>query len=275
MWIDAHHHLWQYNARDYGWMSDEMQPLRHDFLAPELESVLDGSGVSGSVVVQARQSVEETEWLLQLAGQCSLIRGVVGWVPLTDDGIGECLDRLCENRRLRGVRHVLHDEPDDDYMLREDFNRGVDKLASRGLSYDILVFERHLPQTIEFVDLHPNQIFVLDHIAKPRIREGILSPWRENIRKLARRPNVCCKLSGMVTEANWAEWKQGELTPYFDTVLAAFGPSRLMFGSDWPVVTLAASYQRWMSTVRQLLSGLSSDEQEMIGSGTATAAYRL
>ena len=273
--IDAHHHLWRYNARDYVWMTPEMESLRHDFLIPELQSVFAESGIEGSVAVQARQSVAETEWLLKLASESSLIRGVVGWVPLVDARVGECLDRLSRNPRLRGVRHVLHDEADDFYMLREDFNLGVEQLHARGLTYDILVFERHLPQTIQFVDRHPNQIFILDHIAKPRIREGVLSPWKENIQALAKRDNVYCKLSGMVTEARWNSWTRDDLAPFFEVVLSAFGPRRLMFGSDWPVLTLASSYKEWSNTVRSLIAALSSDEQELVGSGSASEAYRL
>ena len=275
MWIDAHHHLWRYNDRDYVWMTGEMESLRHDFLIPELQAVLAESGIGGSVAVQARQSLAETDWLLQLAGECPIVRGVVGWVPLVDARVGERLDCLSQNPRLKGVRHVLHDEADDFYMLREDFNVGVDQLHARGLTYDILVFERHLPQTIQFVDRHPNQIFILDHIAKPRIREGVLSPWKENIQALAKRDNVYCKLSGMVTEARWNSWTRDDLVPFFEIVLSAFGPKRLMFGSDWPVLTLASSYKKWSDTVRSLIGALSTDEQELVSSGSAIEAYRL
>lgn len=174
MLIDAHHHLWQYNNRDYVWMAGEMSRLRRDFLIAELRSVFAHSGVDGSVVVQARQTLSETEWLLQTAGETALIRGVVGWVPLIELQVGTCLDRLAQNPLLKGVRHVLHDETDDHYMLRDDFNRGISRLRAYNLTYDILIFERHFPQTIQFVDRHPDQIFVLDHIAKPRIREGVL-----------------------------------------------------------------------------------------------------
>ncbi len=256
-------------------MTGEMRALRHDFLVPDLRSVCEESGVDGSVAVQARQTVAETEFLLEAAGDGSPIRGVVGWVPLIDGEVGSCLDRLRRNPGLKGVRHVLHDEADDDYMLREDFNRGISELRARNLTYDILIFERHLPQTIQLVDRHPHQVFILDHVAKPRIREGILSPWRENIRELARRQNVYCKISGMVTEANWNTWKKQDLTPYFEIVLTAFGANRLMFGSDWPVVTVASSYKRWTDTFRSLVAELSADEQTRIGGGTAIEAYRL
>lgn len=275
MLIDAHHHLWKYNDHDYVWMTGAMQPLRRDFLIPELRSVFEESGVEGSVAVQARQSLAETEWLLQLACECPLVRGVVGWAPLINPRVEEFLDRLSQNPQLKGVRHVLHDETDDFYMLRDDFNRGIDQLLARGLTYDILIFGRHLPQTIQFVDRHPNQIFILDHIAKPRIRERILSPWKESIQELAMRGNVYCKLSGMVTEAEWDSWKRDDLVPYFDVVLSAFGSNRLMFGSDWPVLTLAGSYKRWADTVRSLIAELSADEQESIKSGSAITAYRL
>ena len=275
MLIDSHHHFWKYNDHDYVWMTGAMQPLRRDFLIPELRSVFEESNVQGSVAVQARQSLAETECLLQLADECPLIRGVVGWVPLINPGIEKIMERLSQNPRLKGVRHVLHDEADDFYMLREDFNRGVDQLLAYNYAYDILVFERHLPQTIQFVDRHPNQICVLDHIAKPRIREGILSPWKENIQALAKRDNVYCKLSGMVTEARWDSWTRDDLVPFFEIVLSAFGPERLMFGSDWPVLTLASSYKKWSDTVRSLIGGLSTDEQELVSSGSAIEAYRL
>lgn len=275
MLIDAHHHLWRYNDRDYGWMSNDMIALRQNYLLPELEQVTRASGVTGTIAVQARQTLEETESLLQMAAANPLLQGVVGWVPLIAPKVADDLDRFAADPRLKGVRHVLHDEQDDFYMLRDDFNRGVSLLASRGLAYDILIFEKHLPQTLTFVDRHPNQIFVVDHIAKPKIRAGELSPWQKNLAELARRENVYCKISGMATEADWTAWTQEQLRPYFDAVLQAFGPSRLMFGSDWPVLTLAGSYQRWVETFRWFIADLSPHEQEQIGRGTAIRAYRL
>ncbi|MGC2637472.1 MAG: amidohydrolase family protein [Acidobacteriaceae bacterium] len=273
--IDAHHHLWQYNDRDYLWMSGAMGTLRRDFLIPDLEAVAQESGVTGTLAVQARQSLAETEWLLELAALHPLLLGVVGWVPLCDARVEAELESLAQNHQLRSVRHVLHDEADDFYMLREDFNRGVGLLQSFGLDYDILIFERHLPQTIAFVDRHPKQVFVVDHIAKPRIRERIVSPWREGITELAKRENVFCKVSGMATEADWGAWTIEQMRPYFDTVLAAFGPRRLMFGSDWPVLTLAGSYRRWVDTFRSFIADLSADEQREISEGTARRAYGI
>lgn len=273
--IDAHHHFWEYNDRDYVWMTSEMTALRRNFLVPELKEVMRESGVDGTVAVQARQMTEETEWLLELAARNAFIRGVVGWVPLADPDAGKYLERFAQNPKLKAVRHVLHDEPDDSYMLRDDFNRGISLLRSFGPAYDILIFERHLPQTLAFVDRHPGQVFVVDHIAKPRIKARLLSPWRERIQELARRENVYCKVSGMATEADWNAWTADDLRPYFDAVLSAFGPKRLMFGSDWPVLTLAGGYKTWMDTFQSFIAELSADEQESMRRGAAIAAYRL
>lgn len=275
MTIDAHHHLWKYNDRDYVWMSDAMTVLRRNFLIPELEHVIRESGVEGTVAVQARQTTDETEWLLDLAARHSFILGVVGWVPLAAPDAVRYLEHFVQQPKLKGVRHVLHDEPDDFYMLRDDFNFGVGALQHYRLAYDILIFERHLPQTLAFVDRHPRQIFVVDHIAKPRIRDGVFSPWRERMKDLAKRENVYCKISGMATESEWKTWTPDILRPYFDVVLSAFGPKRLMFGSDWPVLTLAGDYKTWMNTFRSFICELSPDEQESICQGTAIEAYQI
>ena len=272
--VDAHHHFWHYRAEEYPWISDEMAPLRRNFLPADLESELLACGVSGAVTVQARQSMVETEWLLSLADEHSFVQGVVGWVPLTDANAEGHLERFAAHPKFKGVRHVLQDEPDGRYLLRPDFLSGVGLLGRHRLVYDILIFERHLPQTIEFVDQFPDQIFVLDHIAKPRIRAGVLSPWRENIRELARRRNVYCKLSGMATEADWIRWTPALLHPYFEVVLEAFTPSRLMFGSDWPVLLAAGEYGRWLETVKKWIAPLSPAEQARILAGTAREVYR-
>jgi L-fuconolactonase len=273
--IDAHHHLWHYTEKDYGWITDHMSVLRHDFLIPELTAVTKAAGVTGTVVVQARQTVGETEWLLGLAAHHPILKGVVGWVSLIDAGVEGDLARYVASPKLKGVRHVLQDESDDAYMLRADFNRGVSLLQRHSLVFDILIFERHLQHAIEFVDRHPKQIFVVDHVAKPRIKENIVTPWAERIRELAKRPHVYCKVSGMVTEADWATWTPKKLKPYFDTVLNAFSPQRLMFGSDWPVATLATTYQQWVDTVKAWIAPLSAPEQERILGGTAIEAYKL
>ncbi len=274
MRIDSHQHFWKYDPAHYAWINDRMAAIRRDFLPEHLAEEITRAGIDGSIAVQAA-GAGETEWLLDLAKEWDFIRGVVGWVPLIDADAEDRIARLAGNPKLRGLRHVLQDEPDPNYMLREDFNGGIRKLREFGLAYDILIFERHLPQTIEFVDRHPNQVFVLDHIAKPRIRTGEISPWRENIQQLAERRNLYCKISGMVTEADWDAWTPEQLRPYIDVVLEAFGAQRVMFGSDWPVCLVASTYPKWVMLMEETLKELSIDEQERIWGGSAIEAYRL
>jgi L-fuconolactonase len=273
--IDSHQHFWKYEPDEYAWIGPQMAELRRDFLPEDLAIERQRVGVDRSIAVQARSTIDETAWLLHLADANNCIAGVVGWVPLDAPGVEDQIERFAADPKLVGMRHVVQDEPDGRYLLRPEFNNGVSALGRLGLVYDILIFERHLAAAIEFVDQHPEQIFVLDHIAKPRIREGLLSPWRENIRELARRPNVYCKLSGIVTEAGWETWKPDDLLPYFDVVLNAFTPKRLMFGSDWPVLLLAATYQRWCSVVKYATAALTDSEQARIWGGTAAEVYRL
>jgi len=273
--IDAHHHLWNYSVEEYGWISEEMQVLRRDFTPADLKERMDAAGVAGAVAVQARQTVEETERLLQQARGNEFMLGVVGWVPFASAQVGRDIERFAADGKLKGFRHVVQDEPDDRFLLGSAFNAGVGELEGSGLVYDILIYERQLPAAIEFVDLHPRQRFVLDHVAKPRIRNGALSPWRERMRELAKRENVYCKVSGMATEADWSGWTAEGLRPYFEVALEAFGPRRLMFGSDWPVLEVAGSYGRWTATVRDWVVELSADEQRRILHGTAVEAYRL
>jgi L-fuconolactonase len=273
--IDAHHHLWRYSKEEYGWIAGNMAAIARDFLPQDLQQALSSSGMHGSIAVQARQAIEETQSLLDFAQQADVIRGVVGWAPIASPEFPAVLDRFKQFQKLKGFRHVVQDEPDDAFLLRSDFNAGISLLKQYDLVYDILIFERQLPAAISFVDGHPGQVFVLDHVAKPRIRERALEPWRAYIRELARRENVFCKLSGMVTEADWAHWRPQDLEPYFDVVLDAFGPKRLLAGSDWPVCLLAATYQTWFSTLREFISPLSSTEQEMILGGVASEVYSL
>jgi L-fuconolactonase len=273
--IDAHHHLWKFDAKEYGWIDENMQALRRDFLPADIHKELITAGIGGSVAVQARQTVEETRWLLELAGQNDFMKGVVGWVPLADPKVGGIIDQFASNPKLRGVRHVLQDEPDENHILREDFNRGIRELAHRNLTYDILIFERHLPQTIRFVDQYPKQKFVVDHLAKPRVKYKAISPWREHMQELAKRENVYCKISGLATEADHKKWTEEQLEPYIDTVLSTFGPRRTMFGSDWPVCLLAIGYQRWVGIVAKATARLSAGEQERFWGGTAIEAYGL
>jgi L-fuconolactonase len=223
---------------------------------------LNESGVHATVAVQARQSLEETEWLLSLAAGNNWIEGVVGWVPLIDPTVEATLEKLSSSKQLRGIRHVLQAEADA-YMQRPDFNAGLNLLRIYGLTYDLLVLDHQLPAAIALVDLHPNQPIVLDHLAKPRIAAHDLEPWRSSIRELARRPHVCCKLSGMVTEAD------------LETAFESFGPARLMFGSDWPVCTVASTYRRWVDTVQEFIATLSSSEQDQIMGLNAVRFYGL
>lgn len=277
--IDAHHHFWRYSPAEYGWINDRMQLLRGDFLPAGLKPLLDRAGVKGAIAVQARQTLEETRWLLSLAedetNDATWMKGVVGWAPIAAADFQEVLADLKQNKKLKGLRHLIQDEPDNQFILHDAFNRGIHALQHTGLVYDIVIHARHLPQTLRFVGRHPHQSFVLDHCAKPPILSGELEPWTTQMRELAKRPNVCCKLSGLPTEANWQRWTSASLEPYWRVVLEAFGPNRLLFGSDWPVSLLAGSYQRWVDTVTGWVALLSVSEQEMIWSGTASRVYSL
>ncbi len=275
MIIDTHHHFWRYNPEEYSWIGDGMEVIRRDFLPEDLKKTITQAGVNGVISVQARQKMEETDWLLSLAAENDFIRGVVGWVPLADSKILEILDHYSGNAMFKGVRHVLQDEPDPDFMLGKDFNRGIRSLSAYNLVYEILIFEYHLPKTIEFVDRHPQQIFILNHIAKPRIKDNLVSPWKENLAKLALRDNVYCKISGLVTEANPDKWDEKQLLPYLEAVLESFGPQRLMFGSDWPVCLLASGYMSWLDVVRIFISTLSREEQSLILGKNALKVYQL
>jgi L-fuconolactonase len=273
--IDAHHHLWHYSPAEYGWIDDRMSRLRRDFLPADLEKELHAAGLDGAVTVQARQSLEETEWLLSLTAASPFLRGVVGWAPIAAEQFPAELARLCQHKKLKGLRHVIQDEPDENYINGAAFNRGIQALQGSGLVYDIVIFDKHLAAAIEFVDRHPKQVFVLDHMAKPRIRGGVTEPWRTKISELARRENVYCKLSGLVTEADWTAWSEDGLRVYVDVALAAFGPRRMMVGSDWPVCLLATTYAKWFQTVEHLIGALSATEKERIWGGTAIEVYQL
>ena len=230
-------------------MTDQMQILRRDYLPAELESQFAALGFDGTIAVQARQSVEETAWLLQLAEEHDFIKGVVGWVDVRSHLLREQLAQFGNHPKLVGVRHVVHDEPEDDFMLRPEFRRGIAQLHEFDLTYDLLLFPRHLPVAIKLVQEFPDQPFVLDHIAKPRIAEKQFAPWSEDLAALAQFPNVGCKLSGMVTEAKWRQWQPDDFRRYLDIVLEAFGTERVMIGSDWPVCLLSGDYGSTMNLV--------------------------
>lgn len=275
MRIDAHQHFWRYDAADYAWITDAMAPLKRDFLPADLKPLLEGIGFDGSIAVQARHSVDETRWLLDLAETHPCLRGVVGWVDLCSPDAPRHLEELANNRKLVGIRHVAQDEPEDEFLLRPDFCRGIALLQDFGLAYDILIYPRHLGVAVSFARRFPEQRFVLDHIAKPGIANHVLEPWNRDVRALAELANVHCKLSGMVTEARWKQWRREDFRPYLDTVLEAFGPSRLMIGSDWPVCTLAADYRSTMEIVMEFIEELSGAEREAILGGNCAQFYRL
>jgi len=276
MTIDSHHHFWKYNPAEYSWIDDAMSAIRRDFLAADLAREIEHANVDAVISVQARQSLDETRWLLELARANAFIAGVVGWLPMVSPSAGDHLDALLADARgkLVGLRHVLQAEPDD-YAFDAHFTVILRQLALQNLSYDILILERQLPSAIALVDRHPNLTFVLDHLAKPRIKDGAISPWRERIGELAKRPNVYCKISGMVTEADYRAWTPDQLRPYVDVALESFGPHRLMFGSDWPVCLVACDYTRWANIVRGFIQTLSPTEQADIMGNTARRAYRL
>jgi L-fuconolactonase len=264
MKIDAHQHFWHYNPTEYGWINAEMKILKNDFLPSALNKELNAVGFDGCIAVQARQTLDETTWLLNLASEHSFIKGVVGWVDLCSETIEEQLHTFAANPKLVGVRHVVHDEPDDRFMARKDFRQGISLLQKYKLTYDLLLFPKHLPLAAELVHDFPNQKFILDHIAKPDIKNQGKEPWSTDIRKLAENPNVYCKLSGMVTEAHWNSWKADDFKFYLDTVFEAFGENRLMIGSDWPVCTLGGSYNQILSIVTNYFSHSEKGIQEKV-----------
>jgi L-fuconolactonase len=275
MKIDSHQHFWKYNEKEFGWINDKMGVLKRDWLPGDLQTELINSGFDGSIAVQARQTTEETRWLLQLAEADQVIKGVVGWVDLCSNRAKEYLEEYSSSSKLVGIRHVIQDEPDDDFILRKDFTYGISHLKEFNLAYDILIFPGHLRNTVSMVKQFPDQVFILDHIAKPDIKGKIVSPWKEDIRVLSRYENVYCKLSGMVTESDWKDHSDNDFRIYLDIVTEAFGPDRLMIGSDWPVCRLAASYTNTINIVKNYISGFSESEQNQILGLTAVKAYGL
>jgi L-fuconolactonase len=275
MRIDSHQHFWRYEPSQYAWITDAMGGLRRDCLPDELAPLLQAIGFDGSVAVQARQTLEETTWLLELAERHPQVQGVVGWVDLCSAELPTQLERHRAHPKLVGVRHALQDEPDEGFMLRPEFRRGIARLGEHELAYDLLLFPHHLKVAVALVDEFEDQLFVLDHIAKPAVRDGVLSPWKEDLQRLAERPNVFCKLSGMVTEARWNEWRPEDFRPYLDVVLEAFGPERLMIGSDWPVCTLAGDYASTMGLVLDYVSALSPDARAGILGGNCARFYGI
>jgi len=272
--IDAHHHLWRYSAAEYGWIDDSMSELRRDFVPDDMKRELAVANVDATIVVQARQSDEETQWLLSLARETPEIAGVVGWADIAARDFEKQIEQVAQEAELVGLRHVVQAEPEG-FLDGMAFNRGIQAMKGTKLAYDILIYERQLEEAMRFVDRHTEQTFVLDHIAKPKIAAGELKPWRERIFELAKRPNVWCKLSGMVTEANPKSWTPEQLRPYLDAAVEAFGPQRLMAGSDWPVCIVGTSYAGWWELLRDYFADFTEDERASIFGGCAIRAYGL
>jgi L-fuconolactonase len=275
MHIDAHQHFWIYNPAEYDWIDASMSALRRDFLPADLKPELDGSEFQGSVAVQARQTLEETRWLLELAEGSPSILGVIGWADLRSPEIRSQLKTLARNPKLVGIRHIVQSEPNDRFLLQPEFLRGIATLEEFDLAYDILIYTKHLSIAAEFVERFPRQRFVLDHLAKPPIKSGQINSWTNGIRRLAEFPNVFCKLSGLVTEADWQHWQPEQIVPFLDVAFESFGPDRLMIGSDWPVCLVAASYERAVEVVKTYFQAKSGECREAVLGGNAKRFWRL
>jgi L-fuconolactonase len=275
MIIDSHQHFWHYDAARDSWITDEMSVLKRDFLPADLQQEFAANRIEGCVAVQAAQSEEETLFLLELAQKHPFVKGVVGWCDLRDANLPARLEYFSQFEKLCGFRHVVQSEPDDDFLLREDFLRGIALLKSFNFTYDILIYPKQLPAAIKFVEKFPEQAFVLDHIAKPFIKAQIIEPWAAQIRELAQHKNLYCKVSGMVTEADWYTWQSDNFKAYLDVVFEAFGTDRIMYGSDWPVCLLAATYKQIKGTLAGYTSNLSALERVKIFSLNARHFYKL
>jgi L-fuconolactonase len=275
MHIDSHQHFWIYEQEQYDWMDEQHETIRKDFLPSDLMPLLQELKFDGCIAVQARQSLRETQWLLGLAREYSLIKGVVGWLDLCSGHIEKQLNEFAADSVLKGVRHVVHDEPDDFFMLRQDFKHGISLLQSYGLTYDLLLFPKHLKPALDLVREFPEQRFVVDHIAKPDIANRRIQPWKDDLYRLAEHKNVYCKLSGMVTETHLNQWQEIDFAPYLDIVFDAFGPERLMIGSDWPVCLLSGGYSSVMQIVICYISKFPLFVQEQILGGNCRTFYNV
>ncbi|MFE0377444.1 amidohydrolase family protein [Streptomyces inhibens] len=277
--VDAHHHVWDLSVRDQDWITGpELSPIRRDFLLDDLRPEAAAAGIDATVLVQTVTVPEETPELLEQAKGSDLVAGVVGWTDLTVPDVADALAALRElpgGERLVGIRHQVQAEPDIAWLLRPDVGRGLDAIAAAGLAYDLLVLPHQLPSAVEAVADHPGLTFVLDHLGKPPIALGAIESWARYVRELAALPNTVCKLSGLVTEADWTHWAVADLRPYAEVALGAFGPDRTMFGSDWPVCRLASSYGEVFDMACRLTEGLSSCEQAQVFGGTAERVYGL
>jgi L-fuconolactonase len=275
MKIDSHQHFWRYNPARDAWITDEMAVLKHDFLPEQFAQECAANGIDASVAVQADQSENETNFLLELAKSSDRIAGVVGWVDLLSPDVAERLEHFSHIEKLCGFRHIAQAEKDDRLLARDDFARGVGHLRQFGFTYDILVYAKQLPAAIELASRLPEQRFVIDHIAKPEIKARKKEPWATHMREIAQNKNVFCKVSGMVTEADWHNWKPQDFKPYLDVVFEAFGPARLMFGSDWPVCLVAATYRQVKQLIEDFVKGYSEADKDKIFGDNAERFYGL
>lgn len=275
MRVDAHHHFWQIGKYDYSWMGPELNVLRRDYGPEDLHPLLARNGIERSVLVQTISSVDETRWFLELADQHAFIAGVVGWVDLTDPNVGETLDELAAHPKLVGIRHQVHDEPDDGWLRWEGVQRGLAELARRSIPYDLLIRPQHLAVSLNVAQRFAELTFIVDHMAKPKIAARGWDDWADGIAALATCPNAACKLSGMITEADWQTWSPADLAPYVRHVIEQFGTERVMFGSDWPVCLLAGSYDQVVEALVENLSDLSEAERENVFGNNAARWYRL
>ncbi len=274
MIVDAHQHFWEYNPVRDAWLTDEMKMLRRDFMPDELEPIYRSHGVDCCVSVQTDQSEEETYFLLELAERYPFIQSVVGWVDLRSDDITERLERFSGFKKLAGFRYILQSEAPE-RMLEPPFLRGIAALAKFNFSYDILIYPRHLDASIQLTRKFPDQAFILDHLGKPEIKKSVFQSWATKIEELGRSGNVVCKLSGLVTEADWDRWEPQDLRPYLDHIFEVFGSKRIIFGSDWPVCLLAATYEQVFSVVNDYLLDLSDDEKADVLGNNAVSFYRI
>jgi len=273
--IDAHQHFWDLGRFDYPWMTGPAAPLRRNYLPDDLKPILDDAGVRRTVVVQATPSLDESRWLLELAAAHDFIAGAVVWVDLTSPGLGNVLDELQTHAKFCGVRHLVHDEPDEAWIVRPDVLAGLRELERREIPYDLLLRPPHLKYVSRVAEHCPRLRMVLDHLGKPRIADHVLEGWAQDIETVACLPNLWCKLSGMITEADWRRWTPDDLKPYVDHVVGQFGYGRIMFGSDWPVCTLAGSYSQVVDALRQALGPLNAADAARVWDENARAFYRL
>ena len=274
MKIDAHQHFWKFDPQRDAWITDDMSVLRHDFFPENLQPLLQQHQFDGCVAVQADTSEKETEFLLNLAGQHAFIKGVVGWLDLCSETICARLDHFSKHEKLKGLRHIVQGEPDG-FMLRQDFQRGISALEKYNLTYDILIFPHQMEEALTLVETFPKQKFIVDHCAKPYIKDGKIKVWQEHIKQLSSFDNVACKVSGLTTEADWERWNKTTIKPYLDVVFNAFGSERTMFGSDWPVSLLAGDYAATVGLIEDYISDFSEAEQQQIMGLNAKNWYQL